>query len=71
MKEKEWKKNERGTEQKLTSELGKKKKTKREINALPVVFLGLVKVMGPYMKKALHFLVCSQILNEIGGQEGG
>lgn len=66
MKEKEWKKNERGTEQKLTSELGKKK-TKREINALPVVFLGLVKVMGPYMKKALHFLVCSQILNEIGG----
>lgn len=48
-----------------------KKKNKREINALPVVFLGLVKVMGPYMKKALHFLICSQILNEIGGQEGG
>lgn len=64
------KNSERGTEQKPTSEQGKGK-NKREINALPVVFLGLVKVMGPYMKQALHFLICSQILNEIGGQEGG
>lgn len=48
-----------------------KERKEREINALPVGFLGLVKVMGPYMKKALHFLICSQILNEIGGQQGG
>lgn len=50
---------------------GEKERKEKEINVLPVSFLGLVKVMGPYMEKALHFLICSQILNEIGGQEGG
>jgi len=61
---------ERATEQKQ-ARARRRKKEEGVINALPVFFLGLVKVMGPYAEKALHFLICSQILNEIGGQQGG
>lgn len=65
------KKNERESNRTKASKSEQQKEIKERNQCTASQFFRLVKVMGPCMEKALHFLICSQILNEIGGQEGG